>query len=501
MGDVVNAQGLFNRMRMWLAGVTFHGRRDMYELFGWDRYVDYRNFIAAYYRQSLAKRVIDAPVLGTWTDPPQLMAQQEFLDAWDDIVENHNLWAHIVRLDKLAGLGRFAVMVVGFDDGQDLDTPISLGRDGISRRKREVIYLQPYHEGAITIIEYEQDTKSPRFGKPVMYSINPGRFIVEGLTSTSQASVIAPSLRTPFRCHYSRIIHVAENLLEDSIFGSSRLEVVYNDLSDVLKVTGSSAESFWMIANRGMQVDVDKEIDLAPEDAAQLQQEVEDYQHQLRRFIRTRGVTITPLGAEKVDPQALYMVLLSLIATATGIPQAILQGSSPRILAAKTDRASWADRLQERQSEYAEPIILRRVLDCFVNAGAVPVPENLEISWPETFKMDPLERAQTSAQMARSAVNLTKAWVFAAPKDPLTGEPLETQPLFTADEMRRMVSFGRHPPIFDSPAPAAKPTPAPPTADQAPSATPVKPPTDKPGAPAPNTPPKRPPNPEPPTNG
>lgn len=494
MGDVVNAQGLFNRMRMWLAGVTFHGRRDMYELFGWDRYVNYRNFIAAYYRQSLAKRVIDAPVLGTWTDPPQLMAANtEFQVAWDDIVENHNLWAHIVRLDKLAGLGRFAVMVVGFDDGQPLDTPISLGRDGISRRKREVIYLQPYHEGAITILEYEQDTKSPRFGKPTVYSINPGRFIVEGLTSSSAASAIAPALRTPFLCHHSRLVHVAENLLEDSIFGASRLEVVYNDLSDVLKVTGSSAESFWMIANRGMQVDVDKEIDLAPEDAAQLQQEVEDYQHQLRRFIRTRGVTITPLGADRVDPQALYQVLLSLIATATGIPQAILQGSSPRILAAKTDRASWADRLQERQSEYAEPIILRRVLDCFVNAGAVPKPEKLEISWPETFKMDPLERAQTSAQMARSAVNLTKAWVFATPKD-INGNPVDATPLFSSDEMRRMVSFGRHPPIFDSPAPVAKPSPAPPTADQAPAAVPVKPPTDTPA-------PKRPPNPEPPTNG
>lgn len=469
MGDVVNAAALFNRMRMWLAGVSFNGRRDMYELFGYERNPDYRNYVSQYYRHSMAKRVIDAPVLATWNDPPQLMANDEFNTAWDHIVENQNLWANVMRLDKLAGLGRFAVMVVGFDDGQSLSTPIITNREGLSRRKREVLYLQPYHEGALQILEYEDDTSDERFGKPTMYSINPGRFLIEGSHTSSAANAMAPELRMPFNCHHSRLIHVAENLLEDSVFGSSRLEVVYNDICDILKVTGSSAEAFWMIANRGMQIDVDKDIDLAPEDAKELQQEVEDYQHQLRRFIRTRGVKINTLGAETVDPSGLFRVLLSLISVASGIPQGILTGAAYSTIASKNDRAVWADRITERISEYAEPIVLRRTLDCFIKAGALPDPQDLEISWPEAFKMDPLERAQTSAQMARSAVNLSKAWVFMAPKDPVTGNSLDTAPLFDKDEMRRMVSFGRHPPVFDSPAPTGS-TVSPPTADQAPAA-------------------------------
>lgn len=36
------------------------------------------------------------------------------------------------------------------------------------------------------------------------------------------------------------------------------------------------------------------------------------------------------------------------------------------------------------------------------------MPKQLAIQWPDQFKMNPLERAQTSAQMARSAANLAK---------------------------------------------------------------------------------------------
>jgi uncharacterized protein len=451
MGTVVNAQALFNRVRMWLAGVSFHGRRDLYEQFGWNRFPDYRNFVALYYRHGVAKRIIDAPVLAMWSDPPALTAQDEFNQALQEVVQTQSLWQHIIRLDKLAGLGTYAVMVVGFDDGQDLEEPVRSTPRG---RPRKVIYLQPYHQGASSILSYDTDRTSPRFGLPEMYHIRPGHFVVDGLSTTLSQGMNAAQLRIPFNVHWSRIVHISENLLEDNIFGTSRLEVVYNDVNDMMKVSGGGAEMFWLIANRGMQVDVDKEIDLSPEDAKELAQEVEDYQHQIRRFIRTRGVEIKSLGADAIDPSGIWKILIQLVSASTGIPQLVLMGAEAGKISSQQDRASWAERIAERVSEYGNPVVLKRLLDCLISAGVLPVPENLTIQWPEAFKLDPLERGQTSAQMARSAANLAKQHIAMSPKDPETGEPAAgVDPLFTRDEMRRIVGFGRHPPVFDSPQP------------------------------------------------
>jgi hypothetical protein len=254
-----------------------------------------------------------------------------------------------------------------------------------------------------------------------------------------------------------------------------------------------------------MQINVDKDMDLSPEDAKELQQEVDDYQHQLRRFIRTRGVEVKTLGHDGVDPTGVFNLLMSMITAGTGIPSNVLVGNGGRQLEAELDRANWSDRIAERVVEYAEPVILKGLLDNFIYAGALTIPQNIQISWPEAFKMSPLERAQTSAQMARSAVNLTKAAQLSNNntqgitgqdasiqkpsddnEDPNTinddpnGEtnqtpqragntPIDPQgqqvqapskPLFSHEEMRRMVSFGKHPPVFDSPTPQGD-TPSP----------------------------------------
>jgi hypothetical protein len=481
VGNVINAQMLFNRVRMWMAGIAFGGRRDLYELFGYERLVDYRNFTAMYYRNGIAKTVVDLPVRSTWADPPQLGADNpEFNQAWADLCDTSSLWSNIMRLDKLAGLGRFAVMVVGFDDGLPLDLPLELPANWTQyqpfnipvgwpalgplqsweapikpKAGRKVLYLQPYHEAAISILQWETDTTNPRFGRPLMYNINPGRFLIEGLQATIAPGMNAVQLRQPFNVHHSRVVHIAENLLEDQTFGCSRMEAVFNDVNDMMKVSGGSAELFWTLANRGMQVNVDKEMDLSPEDAKELQSEVENYQHQIQRFIRTRGVDIKDLGsvANHADPINVAKVLIMMISAGTGIPQQMFWGSAGGNVASHQDRANWSDRVSERVTEYAEPIVLKRFLDCMINAGVCPAPQNLQISWPEAFKLSPLERAQTSAQMARSAVNLTKAKIQSLTASDEQGNSLDEPSLFTDHEMRRIVSFGKHPPVFDDPVP------------------------------------------------
>lgn len=459
---------LVNRTKMWLAGITHYGRRDLYALFGYNRWPRQLDFAARYLRQDIAKRCMDAPILATWADPPELQADDAFMEAWNNLIApidplvseaNVPIFHNLIRLDRLAALGSFAVMVFGFDDGGKLDQPVK-PKDGM-----KLLYLQPYAEMAVKVLAYDRSTSSPRFGKPVMYQIQPGRFTpnirIGGITAQYTSED-----RTPFNCHYTRILHVAENLLEDSVFGRSRMEVIVNLLDDILKVGGGCAETYWLTANRGMHVNVDKDMDLDEDSADDLSKEIDEYHHDMRRFIRTRGVEISELGSKVADPSGVFNLQLSLLSAATGIPKMVLIGSTTGQMASQQDRASWAERVMERITEYSEPIVFIPFIRHLITAQVLPKPVGLEINWPEAFKLSPLERAQTSAQMARSAANLNKTQADIDPGSPgtpdTTGPNGETIPgeaptpptpppnLFTRDEMRQIVSFGKRVPVFDN---------------------------------------------------
>lgn len=455
----IGLQDLIRRTRLWMAGMMYHGRRDLYELFGYNRNPKQLDYVARYLRQDIAKRIIDAPILAVWADPPQLDADPAFLTAWNVLINSQSpikLIATLIRLDKLAALGQFALLVLGFDDGADLSRPVK------SKQGRKLLYMQPYAEMTVRVKEYDKDQQSSRFGQPILYTVSPGRFSPE--IRTGMISQFVQEQRAPFDVHYTRVVHVAENLLEDSTFGRSRMEIVVNLLDDILKTAGGSAETHWLTANRGMQADVDKDMDLDETSAADLSQEIEEYQHDLRRFIRTRGVKITPLGSESSDPSGVFNMLIALISAATGIPQMVLMGSQVGKMASQQDRANWAERILERITEYEEPIVFLPLLARLIEAGVLPQPQNLQVSWPEAFKLSPLERSQTSAQMARSAANLTKTMSLlggngsgSGPNgNNATGDGTSPpapaaapQPLFTRDEMRKIVGFGKRMPVFD----------------------------------------------------
>jgi hypothetical protein len=486
-------------------GTGFGGKRDYYATFGWNRRPSLEDYLFKYLYQDVAQRIIEAPVRATWGDPPIVNADTGFLTAWQNLVSRQRVWHNLMSLDRLAGLGQYAVMVIGIDDGLSLDTPVRAVRT--AGTMRQVLYLQPYLQMSCRVSTFNQDPTSPRFGKPEMYRIQPqmqdfatplnaqmtgGGVPTGGLSTVGSAQI----LRQPFDCHYSRILHVADGVLENDVFGVSRLAPVYNLLDDLLKVVGGSAETYWLTANRGLQADVDKDMELDTEQAKNLEDEIEQFQHQLRRIIKTRGVKINNLGSDLADPRSNFDVIISLIAATTGIPQRVLMGSEAGSLASTQDRANWATRIAERESDFAEPCVLVPFIMQLIAIGVLPIPTQLTVQWPEAFKLSPLERAQTSAQMARSTANLTKTLsapiggiqvveteeeqemqdvpgTEAVPADPNNPDdqgtpatPPSRQPtgkkvtiqrtymtggtqMFTVEEARNIVGFGKTMPVFD----------------------------------------------------
>lgn len=393
------AQDIIGRLRMaFSAGFQMNGMRDLYQTFGWRRVVLHQDFIGKFLRQDITQRIITAPVNALWSDPPTVTGDPPFQAAWQDLLAKIPVFHELQRADTLAGLGKYSILVIGFDDGQQLDQPIN------GRAKRSVIYLQPYAEGSVDIKTFDEVQTSPRFGLPLMYRVTPGAF-----TMGTNATVTAVSdVRSAFDVHYSRVLHIAEGALESKVFGHSRLEAVYNVLDDIMKVTGGSAEMFWLSANRGLHVNVDKDMELKKEDAEDLSEEIDEYTNELRRVIRTRGVEVKSLGSEVADPRGVFDVQCSLLAATTGIPKRVLMGSEAGQLASQQDRANWAIRVEERIQAFGQPIVLIPFIRLLIDGGVLPVPQQMSIEWPDAFKMNPLERAQTSAQMARSAANLSK---------------------------------------------------------------------------------------------
>lgn len=384
------------------AGLTHEGSRDLWTVFGYKRELTSQDLFVKFRRQDIARTIVHAPADAIWTRPPVLQANSDFLEAYNAIVKEHNLYSVLNRVDLMLGWSRYAIIVIGLNDGRKLNEPV---RSGASLK---VTYLQPYSELGVKIDTWETDPASPRFGKPLMYSI--------ALNETEQTTSWRYQLATnspsaTFQVHWSRVVHIAGDVIEDTVFGIPRLEPVYNLLDDLLKIMGGSAETYWLTANRGMQVDVDKEMQLGEDDAEALAAEIDEYYHNLRRFIKTRGVKINELGSKVSDPTTSVTTQLSVLAASARIPQRLLMGSEAGQLASEQDRANWAERVNERRNAFAEPYALTPMITRFVHAGICPEPGDIIYQWPDAFILGPLERAQTSAQKARSAANLSKVLV------------------------------------------------------------------------------------------
>lgn len=402
------------------AGMMFGGNRDLYNVYGYKQFPDFTDYYAKYQRQDVASRIVDMPANAIWTDPP-VLSDGPVKDLFDRLITApFNLWDIFNRADKLAGLGHYSTILVGFNDATQLDQPVRKGQN------RDILYLQPYSEASLVVAEYEADNTSPRFGQPVLYSLQPSKNNPQGSGTAWTASRRNQALDV----HWTRVVHICDNALENLVWGTPRLKKVYNLLDDLLKVAGGSSEIWWLNARGGIHIDVDKEMDLDPNDAEDLANEIDEYVNNLRRVVRTRGVSVKPISMSMPDPSQPFGVTCSLISAGTAIPQRILFGSEAGQLASTQDRANWAVHVEQRRDHFAVPRVITPFIACCQNAGMLPsdVPYPTYI-WPEAFKLSPLERGQASAQQARTSANISKTLI-------------QTPNLLSIDEGRAIIAVG-----------------------------------------------------------
>src|SRR5688572_9345574 len=239
-------------------GFSFMGKRDLYKALGYDRELTLAKHRARFRRGGIARRIVEAFPEATWRGVVELIEddntpeQTPFEAAWTDLEKRLGICSRLRRVDTIAGWGRYAILVIGAL-GEDPSRPLTR-----VPTPDAVAFLQPYAEDEAAITRLDENVKSPRFGKPELYTISRR---AEQATLKLKAQVV----------HWTRVVHTPSDLpLEDDIFGYPRLEVVWNRMDDLEKVVGGGAEAFWKVAYGGMQADVEREMELKPDAQAKL---------------------------------------------------------------------------------------------------------------------------------------------------------------------------------------------------------------------------------------
>ena len=363
-------------------GKSHEGKRDLYKVFGYEQNIKPEHYRSKYERGDIASRIASAYPDAVWSNPPEILENDEIQDdtefekQFKKLAKKLKLWHYVHRADVLAQIGRFSVLFVGVADGQtDLTQPVGTGAPQ---------FLMPFGETHAEISAVESDPTNERYGKPKLYK----------LTTTSSDG----EGETTINVHASRVIHIAERLLDNDTYGISILKSIYNRLQDLEKVLGGGAEVWWMNARGGLHINADKDVTIAnPEE---LKNQIDEYVHKLTRVIRTQGMDVNTLSQTTTSPKDIVSAILDLISGATGIPKRILVGSERGELASSQDQDNWASRVNERRQLFCEPCIVDQILEFFFKIGAIKDIENPIVQWPDLITPSEEKKAEIAVKKA-----------------------------------------------------------------------------------------------------
>jgi hypothetical protein len=443
------------------AGITFGGSRDLYSALGYTRDLTARDYRDRYRRGGIAARVVEALPKATWRGGAELVEDQDptidtaFEDAWNALNRRLNAWSAFRRVDVLAGLGRYAILLIGAPGKLDTPLPKRLVSD-------DIVYLQPYSEEDAAIMRVDDDPSSARFGYPTAYQISRRASLSSTLTSMATLNV-----------HYTRVLHVADDVLDERIAGNPRLERVWNYLDDLEKIVGGGSESFWRRAHQGVIFNLDKDLEITAEEAKKIEEAADELVHDVRRTMAVRGMETTMLGSDVANFANQVDAIITLIAGASGTPKRILVGSERGELSSTQDRENWEQLVRDRRTDFAGPSVVFPFVDLMIERGALPTPEQYSIRWPEIEALTAPEQADIATKWAGLNSSLGSVVVTGQEirdrilrLDPLTEEQIAEQ------EKIRLAPTTPAPAVPPDPNAPPQPPPDPNTVPKAPAPTP-----------------------------
>ena len=136
--------------------------RDIYAAAGYDQKIGYEQYVLRYLRQDVARRVVNVVADDSWRLAPQLLdgldldtaqEESEFTRTWLLLADNQaeeaetrrGLLHYLHRLDKVSGIGRYAVLFLGLRDGQ---LPSAEARPGSLSSPADLLFASVFDEAS-----------------------------------------------------------------------------------------------------------------------------------------------------------------------------------------------------------------------------------------------------------------------------------------------------------------------------------------------------------------
>lgn len=365
--------------------------------------IDKKDYKEYYDRFAPATRVVNVLPDESWKAEPTVFETEdveedtEFEKRWRELSislrgdshykkqEGSAVWEYLHRVDRLSGIGRFGCLLFGINDGKRLDEPVE-GIDANGRAvgvppERKLLYLRAFDESLVEISQYNQDDKSPRYGQPELYQIN----FTDPYGKLETKNV-----------HWTRVLHVVDNMNSSEIFGVPRQQPVFNNLTDLRKLYGGSSEMYWRGAFPGISIETHPQLggDVNV-DVPGLRDSMENYMNGLQRYLTLMGMSAKSLAPQVVDPTAQINVQLEVLCILLGMPKRIFTGSERGELASDQDDSTWNERLNYRRNSYLTPRVIVSFVDRCILLGVLPVPgeEGYSVSWPDLDTLSETEQA------------------------------------------------------------------------------------------------------------
>jgi len=385
------------RLRRGLAGMlgwTHSGARDQWGVLGYPTNVTTQDMWNRYNRGGISFRIIRGFPQATWREQPLIRDMagstdeegeeySPFVDAVNRLMRERRVLHYMERADRLASIGQFGVLYMGFERGRSMDE--------LGPGKNPLMYLAPYGEPSVRVSRFVTDPSNPRYGLPEYYTLGRVGTNASGRQTTASS----------FTAHWSRCIHVAEMLDSDDVYATPRLLPIYNHLLDLEKLLGAGAETFWLNARGGMALNADKDAKIDAAVLVSMQKQAADFENQLSRIIALQGTSAEMLTTQVFDPTGNAERIMDQIAGTTGYPKRILIGSERGELSSSQDENNWAARVDERQNNFATPSMLMPFITRMIVTGNLPAPVgDCWVEWPDSAALTPEKSAEIGAKRA-----------------------------------------------------------------------------------------------------
>ena len=364
--------------------------------------ITFDDYYRMYARNNVAARVIETFPDYSWSAVPFVSdaggADSRFSKAATAALNRQyklqdgvrqSLLTSMKQLDVLGGIGGEALLVFGFGDGKSLSSPVE------KRKGTEVEWIKLLHNGQFEVGKRNDDEKSKMFGDVVLYRSKSFSSNVD----LNFASHIAPNVEI----HATRCVHFKES--NGLSYGTSRIQKCYNQLLDITKLSGASAEVYWLGAFSGLSVETDPNATLSDPAFARMKEETQKYFDGLARSLIFEGATAKLLYPAIVSPKDHFDLQITMISIATGIPRRFLTGAEAAKLASQQDTLNWMERVTNRREMFVGPKVVSPVVQRLVDAGVIPDPkdETFVVAWPRVQSLALNERSD-------AARNMTAAW-------------------------------------------------------------------------------------------